>query len=141
MSDHLGWGLGLFLNLADDQVVERAGDMVVTRPLDTGFTTDIVGSIGFLQVRQLRLVAGSHVLGLAATPRLGWLLRVFQAAAVGRARHTGQRFGSAFERSAEVTASARTGPPSSWPIASASGLMLSGISPAITAVSAGAPPL
>ena len=31
--------------------------------------------------------------------------------------------------------------PMSWPIASASGLMLSGISPAITAVSAGAPPL
>jgi OmpA-OmpF porin, OOP family len=45
---HLGWGLGVFLNLADDQVVTRdnaTGD-VVTRPVDTGFTTDLVGSLG-----------------------------------------------------------------------------------------------
>ena len=49
--------------------------------------------------------------------------------------------GNAFERWAVVTASARTVLPSSWPTTSGSGLTLIGISPAMTAVRAGAPPL
>lgn len=47
VSRHLGWGLGLFVDLADDPVVARngAGD-VVARPLDTAATVDLVGAIG-----------------------------------------------------------------------------------------------
>jgi outer membrane protein OmpA-like peptidoglycan-associated protein len=44
---HLGWGLGLFLNFADDQaVVVDGNDNIVSKPLDTGFTADLVGSLG-----------------------------------------------------------------------------------------------
>lgn len=45
---HLGWGLGLFLNFADDPVVERdiVDDSIISKPLDTAFTADVVGSIG-----------------------------------------------------------------------------------------------
>jgi OmpA-OmpF porin, OOP family len=45
---HLGWSLGLFLNFADDQVVERndAGD-TLSKPLDTALSADLLGSIGF----------------------------------------------------------------------------------------------
>lgn len=45
---HLGWGLGLFVDIADDPVVERdidSGD-IVSRPLDTAMTFDLLGSIG-----------------------------------------------------------------------------------------------
>ena len=45
---HLGWGLGLFVDFADDAVVERdsaTGD-VLSRPLDTAATVDLVGSLG-----------------------------------------------------------------------------------------------
>src|SRR5690606_20108348 len=45
---HLGWGLGLFVDVADDAVVERdseSGD-ILSRPLDTAATVDLVGSLG-----------------------------------------------------------------------------------------------
>ena len=54
---HLGWGLGLFLNVADDAVVERGGDMVVTRPLDTAGSADLLGSLGLFN----RLELGLHL--------------------------------------------------------------------------------
>ncbi len=44
---HLGWGLGLFANYADDPVVYQAGNgTVISRPVDTAFTSDLVGSLG-----------------------------------------------------------------------------------------------
>lgn len=44
---HLGWGLGLFLDLADDPVVEdTGGDMIGRRPLDTAASADLVGALG-----------------------------------------------------------------------------------------------
>src|SRR3954469_7977238 len=44
---HLGWGLGLFLNLARDQVVQvDANDNVIGRPVHTGLTADLVASLG-----------------------------------------------------------------------------------------------
>ena len=55
---HLGWGLGLFLNVADDQVVQVDGDDdIVGKPLDTGFTADLVGSLGLWG----RLELGLHL--------------------------------------------------------------------------------
>ena len=45
---HLGWGLGLFFDAADDAVVERdAGDDVINRPLDTAMSADLLATIGF----------------------------------------------------------------------------------------------
>ncbi len=44
---HLGWGLGLFLNFADDPVVEQAANgTAIAHPLGTAFTSDLVGSLG-----------------------------------------------------------------------------------------------
>jgi outer membrane protein OmpA-like peptidoglycan-associated protein len=44
---HLGWSLGLFLNYARDQVVEVDGnDKLIGRPVHTGLTSDLVGSLG-----------------------------------------------------------------------------------------------
>jgi outer membrane protein OmpA-like peptidoglycan-associated protein len=44
---HLGWSVGLFVDLADDPVVERgADDTILSRPLDLASTMDLVGSIG-----------------------------------------------------------------------------------------------
>jgi len=43
---HLGWGLGLFFDLADDPVVEEQGDEVLSRPLDTAASIDLLGSVG-----------------------------------------------------------------------------------------------
>ena len=59
---HLGWGLGLFLNVADDAVVERGGDMVTTRPLDTAGSADLIGSIGFFNRLELGLHLPVHVI-------------------------------------------------------------------------------
>jgi OOP family OmpA-OmpF porin len=46
---HLGWGLGAFFDVADDSVVERDQDTgdVVSRPLDTAASLDLLGTIGF----------------------------------------------------------------------------------------------
>src|SRR5262245_65937204 len=53
---HLGWSLGLFLNFADDQVVERdANGVTVGKPVDTGFTADVVGAIGLFGRLELGL--------------------------------------------------------------------------------------
>ncbi len=55
---HLGFGLGLFLHLADDQIVEvDANDDVIGKPLDTGLTADLVASLGLLG----RLELGLHL--------------------------------------------------------------------------------
>jgi OOP family OmpA-OmpF porin len=44
---HLGWGLGLFLNYAHDQVVEvDANDNIISRPVETALTADLVASLG-----------------------------------------------------------------------------------------------
>jgi outer membrane protein OmpA-like peptidoglycan-associated protein len=54
---HLGYGLGLFLNLADDPVVARdqaTGDVVST-PLDHGLSADLLASLGLLDHFELAL--------------------------------------------------------------------------------------
>jgi outer membrane protein OmpA-like peptidoglycan-associated protein len=44
---HLGFGVGLFADLADDPVVERdADDDILSRPLDTASTLDFVATFG-----------------------------------------------------------------------------------------------
>jgi outer membrane protein OmpA-like peptidoglycan-associated protein len=44
---HLGWGLGLFLNGADDPVVSQAANgAVLARPVSTAGTANLLGSIG-----------------------------------------------------------------------------------------------
>lgn len=44
---HLGWGLGLFFDLADDPVVEADEDGdVLRRPLDTAASLDLLGALG-----------------------------------------------------------------------------------------------
>ena len=44
---HLGWGLGLFVNVADDPVVSQgANGQVLGRIVDTAGTADLVGSLG-----------------------------------------------------------------------------------------------
>jgi len=55
---HLGWGLGLFLNYANNELVVRdtAGN-VASRPIETALTTDLVGSIGLFG----RLELGVHL--------------------------------------------------------------------------------
>ena len=59
---HLGWGLGLFLNFADDQVVLRddAGH-IASRPLHTGLTTDLVGSLGLFGWSEIGLGLPIHL--------------------------------------------------------------------------------
>jgi outer membrane protein OmpA-like peptidoglycan-associated protein len=55
---HLGWSLGLFLNFARDQVVEVDGNnTVLGRPVHSGLTTDLVGSLGLFG----RIELGLHV--------------------------------------------------------------------------------
>ncbi len=55
---HLGWSLGLFVNAADDQVIEvDANDNVIRKPVDTGVTADLTGSLGLFG----RLELGIHV--------------------------------------------------------------------------------
>jgi OOP family OmpA-OmpF porin len=59
---HLGWSLGLFLNFADDQVVEvDANDDVIGKPLDTGVTADLVASLGLLGWLELGLHLPVHL--------------------------------------------------------------------------------
>ena len=55
---HLGWGLGLFLNLADEPVVEKTtGGDDLRKVIDTAFTSDLVASVGLLR----RLELGLHL--------------------------------------------------------------------------------
>src|SRR5688500_2915618 len=55
---HFGWGIGLFLNLADDPVVEKTstGDDL-RKVIDTAVSTDLVASIGLWR----RLELGLHL--------------------------------------------------------------------------------
>jgi outer membrane protein OmpA-like peptidoglycan-associated protein len=43
---HLGWGLGVFFDLADEPVVEREGDEVLSRPLERAASIDLLASVG-----------------------------------------------------------------------------------------------
>jgi OOP family OmpA-OmpF porin len=56
---HLGYGLGLFLHVADDALVVRdqGTDDVVSRPLDLAFSADLIASLGLLD----RLELGVHL--------------------------------------------------------------------------------
>jgi outer membrane protein OmpA-like peptidoglycan-associated protein len=76
---HLGWGLGLFLNYADDQVVAVDGnDNIVAKPLHRGLTADLIGSLGLFGRVELGLHLPLHLIyegdaygGLAASGGLG----------------------------------------------------------------------
>jgi outer membrane protein OmpA-like peptidoglycan-associated protein len=59
---HLGWQLGLFLNFADDPVVEKtaAGDDL-NKVVDTSVTTDLIASIGFWRRVELGLHLPVHL--------------------------------------------------------------------------------
>lgn len=52
---HLGYGLGLFLNLADDPVVarQRATGATLGKPLDAAFSADLLGSLGLFDWLEL----------------------------------------------------------------------------------------
>ncbi|MEO8840915.1 MAG: OmpA family protein [Kofleriaceae bacterium] len=56
---HLGWGLGLFLNYANNELVVRDSvtGAVTSKPIATAVTTDLVGSIGLFG----RLELGVHL--------------------------------------------------------------------------------
>ena len=60
---HLGWSLGLFLNFADDQVVERddATGAILSRPVDSALTADLVGSLGLFGRLELGLGLPIHL--------------------------------------------------------------------------------
>src|SRR5689334_9078744 len=60
---HLGWSLGLFLNFADDQVVERddANGAILSRPVHTALTADLVGSLGLFGRLELGLGLPIHL--------------------------------------------------------------------------------
>jgi outer membrane protein OmpA-like peptidoglycan-associated protein len=59
---HLGWSLGLFLNYARDQVVEVDGnDKVIGRPVHTGLTSDLVGSLGLFGRAELGVQLPLHL--------------------------------------------------------------------------------
>lgn len=61
---HLGFGLGLFVNVADDQVVERvdATGAIVSKPLDTALSADLVGSLGLFGFMELGLHLPVHLI-------------------------------------------------------------------------------
>jgi outer membrane protein OmpA-like peptidoglycan-associated protein len=89
---HLGWGLGMFLNLARDQVVEvDANNLVISRPVHTGLTADLVGSLGLFGRVELGLHVPLHLIydgdpygTLAASAGLGDLRLVPKIAIVRR---------------------------------------------------------
>jgi OmpA-OmpF porin, OOP family len=59
---HLGWSLGLFFNYADDQVVEvDANDNVIGQPVHTGFTADLLASLGLFGRVELGLHLPLHL--------------------------------------------------------------------------------
>ena len=60
---HLGWGLGMFLYFADNQVVERdAAGAILSRPVATGFTADLVGSLGLFGRLELGVGLPVHLI-------------------------------------------------------------------------------
>src|SRR6266496_1040318 len=76
---HLGWSVGLFLNFADDQVVERddAGN-TLSKPVDTAFSADLTGSLGLWGRLELGLHLPTHLVydgdpygGLDESPGIG----------------------------------------------------------------------
>lgn len=58
---HLDWGLGLFLNYANDQIVVRDGNDVLVRVLKDSVTADLVGSIGLFGFAELGVGLPVHV--------------------------------------------------------------------------------
>jgi outer membrane protein OmpA-like peptidoglycan-associated protein len=63
VAGHLDWGVGLFLNLADDALVrtDRDSGAVLSRPVDTAFTADVLASIGVLDRLELALHLPAHI--------------------------------------------------------------------------------
>ena len=60
---HLGWGIGLFLNGADDPVVSQAADgSVAGRPVATAGTADLVASLGLFGRIELGVDLPIHVI-------------------------------------------------------------------------------
>jgi OOP family OmpA-OmpF porin len=60
---HLGFGLGLFLNFADDQIVLRdANNRAASRPLHTGFSADLVASLGLFGWSELGIGLPVHLI-------------------------------------------------------------------------------
>ena len=59
---HFGWGVGLFLNIADDPVVEKTatGDDL-TKVVDTAVSADLLGSIGLFRRVELGLHLPVHL--------------------------------------------------------------------------------
>jgi outer membrane protein OmpA-like peptidoglycan-associated protein len=58
-----GWGLGLFLNYADNQIVLRDNNgNVAARPLHTGLTTDLVASLGLAGFAELGIGLPLHLI-------------------------------------------------------------------------------
>ncbi|HET9626161.1 MAG TPA: OmpA family protein [Kofleriaceae bacterium] len=57
-----GWGVGLFLNFADDPIVLRNGNGdVVAHPLNTALTTDFVASVGLFGWAELGIGLPLHL--------------------------------------------------------------------------------
>ncbi|HEX5063139.1 MAG TPA: OmpA family protein [Kofleriaceae bacterium] len=88
---HLGWSLGLFLNYADDQVVERddVTGAILSTPVHRALTADVVGSIGLFSRLELGLGLPIHLIydgdpygGLAAGPGVGDLYFVPKVAII-----------------------------------------------------------
>jgi outer membrane protein OmpA-like peptidoglycan-associated protein len=61
---HLGYALGLFVDLADDPVIERdtATGEIVSRPLDLSLSTNLVASLGLFDRAELGLHLPVHLI-------------------------------------------------------------------------------
>jgi len=64
VADHLAFGFALFLNFADDPVVQtdRDTDEAVSRPLDSVLTLDLLASLGLFDVLELGIDLPIHAL-------------------------------------------------------------------------------
>ena len=98
---HLGWGLGLFLNFADREVVVRntATGNVASIPVATALTTDLVGSLGLFGRLELGvglpvhfIYDGDPYMGLTANAGVGDL-RFLPKVALVRAGSLDQHVG------------------------------------------------
>jgi len=60
---HLGWGLGLFINIADDPIVEKtaAGDDL-NKVVDTAVSADLIASVGLYRRVEIGLHLPVHLL-------------------------------------------------------------------------------
>lgn len=58
---HLDWGLGLFVNYANDPIVVRDGNNVLVHVLEDSVTADLVGSIGLFGFAELGVGLPVHL--------------------------------------------------------------------------------